>query len=260
MAVLRDRRRSSFEKEYIFKQLYGGYFMTAALGNTAQGTPFATGVDAYVYPQFIGYALRAPTTQDIYNPGVRWMDNSVSPPVIYETSGAGVWNTSTAGGGGTFTSLTVTPGPASITGTTNINTSGSGVTSIGTGGTGATNIGNATGNTAVTGSLTASTTLRATLGNITATNGNLVLSTAGNKLVIATGSNASVGTSAAMTAGAVTVATTASSGTAKVFFSRATTGGTPGNVSITAQDGTGFTLTSTSGTETSTFNWWIINA
>jgi len=30
-------------------------------------------------------------------------------------------------------------------------------------------------------------------------------------------------------------------------------------ISITAQDGTGFTLTST-GNETSTFNWWIINA
>lgn len=109
-------------------------------------------------------------------------------------------------------------------------------------------------------SMTAGTTLTATLGNITATNGNLSLATAGNKIVIATGANASVGTSDAMTAGAVTVATTASSATAKIFYSRATTGGTTGDVSITAQDGTGFTLTSTSNTETSTFNWWIINA
>lgn len=111
------------------------------------------------------------------------------------------------------------------------------------------------------GSITATTTVTATLGNITATNGNVVLSTAGNKLVIATGANASVGTSAAMsgTPGTVTVATTASSATAKIFYSRATTGGTPGQVSITAQDGTGFTLTSTAN-ETSTFNWWIINA
>lgn len=110
-------------------------------------------------------------------------------------------------------------------------------------------------------SITAGTTLTATLGAITATNGNLSLATAGNKIIIATGANASVGTSAAMagTPGAVTVATTASSATAKIFYSRATTGGTPGDVSITAQDGTGFTLTST-GNETSTFNWWIINA
>ena len=118
-----------------------------------------------------------------------------------------------------------------------------------------------TGSPSFSGSVTAGTTLTATVGAITATNGNLVLGTAGNKLIIPTGSNASVGTSSAMsgTPGAVTVATTACSATAKVFYSRATTGGTPGEVSITAQDGTGFTLTSTAN-ETSTFNWWIINA
>lgn len=116
------------------------------------------------------------------------------------------------------------------------------------------------GSPSFSGSITAATTITATLGTITATNGNVVLGTAGNKIVVATGTNASVGTSAAMTAGAVTVATTASSSTAKIFYVRATTGGTPGNVSITAQSGTGFTLTSTSNTETSTFNWWIINA
>jgi len=66
--------------------------MTAALGNTSQGTPFATGVDAYVYPQFIGYAQRAPTTNDIYNPGTRWQDNTTNPPTIYETTGAGNWD------------------------------------------------------------------------------------------------------------------------------------------------------------------------
>lgn len=146
-------------------------------------------------------------------------------------------------------------------GTASINASGAGVTTIGTGGTGAVNIGNATGNTAVTGSLTATTTLTATLGDITATDGDLVLGTAGNKIIIEDGANASVGVSGVMsgTPGAVTVATTASSATALIFYSRATTGGTPGHVSITAQDGTGFTLTST-GNETSTFNWWIINA
>jgi fibronectin-binding autotransporter adhesin len=66
---------------------------TSALGNTAGGTPFATGVDGFVYPQFIGYAQRAPTSQDIENPGTRWQDNSVNPAVIYETTGAGLWLT-----------------------------------------------------------------------------------------------------------------------------------------------------------------------
>jgi hypothetical protein len=42
------------------------------------------------------------------------------------------------------------------------------------------------------------------------------------------------------------------------LFSRKTTGGTPGQVSITAQSAGSFTLTST-GNETSTFNYLIIN-
>jgi hypothetical protein len=115
--------------------------------------------------------------------------------------------------------------------------------------------------TATAGAVTAGTTVTATLGAITATDGNLVLGTAGNKIIIEDGANASVGVSGVMSGspGAVTVATTASSATALIFYSRATTGGTPGHVSITAQDATGFTLTST-GDETSTFNWWIINA
>lgn len=78
--------------------------------------------------------------------------------------------------------FSVLAGTSSILGTVNINNSGAGVTTIGTGGTGAVNIGNATGNTAVTGSLTASTSLTATLGNVTLTNGNLVLVAAGNKI------------------------------------------------------------------------------
>ncbi len=67
--------------------------MTASLGNTAPGTPFATGVDSFVYPQYINYPLRPPNNQDFYIPGTRWQDNSVNPPVIYETVGKGVWYT-----------------------------------------------------------------------------------------------------------------------------------------------------------------------
>lgn len=162
----------------------------------------------------------------------------------------------TAASGATVTlslpSAITTPGSltttTSLTATTTV-TAGTGITST-------------TGNIVATaGAVNAGTSMTATLGNITATNGNLVMGTAGNKIIVPTGANASAGTSGAMsgTPGAVTVATTACSATAKVFYCRATAGGTLGNVSITAQDGTGFTLTST-GNETSTFNWWIINA
>lgn len=177
------------------------------------------------------------------------------------TAGTGLTVTS---GGATVTAggLTVTAGGAGITGTTNINTTGAAVTSIGTGGTGAVNIGNATGNTAVTGSLTASTSLTATLGNITATNGNLVLNTAGNKLSVKSGANASIGTSAAMTAGSVTVSTTAVKTASIIFLTVNTPGGTQGILSAPSAsivDSTSFVINSDNALDTSTVNWWIIN-
>lgn len=256
--------------------------MTAALGNTAPGTPFATGVDAFVYPQFIGYPLRAPTTQDIYNPGTRWQDNSVNPAVQYYTIGAGIWyelpNTSfgVSSVTGTANQITASPtvgavvlsipstfvAPGSIASTTTM-TAGTGITAT----TG--NIVASTGNiTATAGSVSAGTTvtagtsITATLGNITATNGNLVLGTAGNKLSIATGSNASIGTSAAMTAGTITISTTAVTASSKIFLTANTLAGTPGTLSAPTASivaGTSFVITSSSNTDTSTVNWLIIN-
>ena len=155
-------------------------------------------------------ANRVPASTDIYPQGYFWLSDQTlggNGALYYQsgfTSGAPNWILfSQSGGAGVFSSLTVT-GVSTLTGTTNINTSGSAVTTIGTGGTGATNIGNATGNTAVTGSLTASTSLTATLGNITATNGNIVRGTAGNKDVYS--SVASTATAGANSAGTVTLA------------------------------------------------------
>ncbi len=215
--------------------------MTAALFNN-QGGNFANVVDAYVYPQFIGYALRAPTTQDIYPAGTRWQDNSVSPAVIYQTTGAGLWYVDTASGG-SFTSLNVT-GPSNLTGATNINTTGSGVTSIGTGGTGPVNIGNATGNTSITGNVVASGSVTAgtgliattggvtaTAGNVTATNGNIVRGTAGNKDVytsVATTTAAGANSAGTVTlvAGTATVATTAVTANSQIRLYRQGIGAT----------------------------------
>lgn len=244
-----------------------------------------------IKPPDLQLATRAPTSSDTaYVKGNLWLDTSAATAYMWPgsgdwislgsgTTGAIVTLTGDSGGAispvggnidilGTANQVTVTgtagtltltlpsaiTAPGSLTTTTSL-----AATTTVTGGTGVTAT---TGNISATaGAVNAGTSMTATLGNITATNGNVVLSTAGNKIVIATGANASVGTSAAMsgTPGAVTVATTASSATANIFYSRATTGGTPGNVSITAQDGTGFTLTSTAN-ETSSFNWWIINA
>lgn len=113
------------------------------------------------------------------------------------------------------------------------------------------------------GSVTATTTLTATLGAITATNGNLVLGTAGNKLSIATGANASCGTSAALsgTPGTITISTTAVTASSLIFLSRNTPGGTLGNLSAPVGSivaGTSFVINSDAN-ETSTVNWWIVN-
>ncbi len=151
--------------------------------------------------------------------------------------------------------------PGSLTTTTSLSatttiTAGTGITAT----TG--NIAASSGNVSASGTLTGGTGVIATTGDLTASAGNLTLSAAGSKLVIhgTTAASDSVGTSGVMsgTPGAVTVTSSAVTASSVILFSRATTGGTPGQVSITAQSGGSFTLTST-GNETSTFNYLIIN-
>lgn len=207
--------------------------MTAALFNN-QGGNFANVVDAYVYPQFIGYAQRAPNTQDIYNPGTRWQDNSVNPPVQYYTVGAGLW----------YQTANTAFGVSSVTGTANqitaSPTTGNVILSIP-----ATFVG--------PGSVGATTNLNAA--------GNLNLTGAASKINInaTTAASASVGTSDAMVAGVVTITTTAITASSKVYYSRRTLGTAMGNVSITAQSVGSVELTSDETTETSTFDYFIVN-
>jgi len=76
-----------------------------------------------------------------------------------------------------------------------------------------------------------------------------------------TGASGITGT-ATLAAGTVTVSTTSVTANSFVFVSYNTTAGTPGSVrapqaSIVA--GTSFVISSTSGTDTSTVNWFVIN-
>lgn len=248
--------------------------MTAALSNTAQGTPFATGIDGFVYPQFIGYALRAPTTHDVYNPGTRWQDNSVNPAVIYETTGAGLWYANASSG--SFNSLTVN-GSTVLTGGTIINAAGAANTTIGTGGTGTVFIGNATGNTTVTGNETVSGSITSTLGNITATNGNIVRGTAGNKDVytsVATTTAAGANSAGTVTlvAGTATIATTSVTANSQIRIYRQGIGATGaaalGQLTIgTKTAGTSFVINAVQAaaanavqtTDVSVVGWEIVN-
>lgn len=69
----------------------------------------AAGIDNFAHPIFIN-AMRAPTAQDIYNPGTEWQDSSTNPPHIYQTSGAGNWDT-----GGVEPATTTTYGTVILT-------------------------------------------------------------------------------------------------------------------------------------------------
>ncbi len=214
-------------------------------------------------------AKRAPTTRDTgYLPGTLWVNLSTSLVYVLAlvANNSATWQLiESSGGAGVFSSLTVTPGPISLTGTTTINTSGSAVTTIGTGGTGAVNIGNATGNTAVTGALAATTTITAgtgliaTTGGITAT-GTSNINTSGSAVTtIGTGGTGAVNIGNATGNTAVTgalVASTALRGA--TVYASGDLGGVAANTSLSNVDvpvagGSGaFTITSATGAGTAT--------
>jgi len=78
------------------------------------------------------------------------------------------------------------------------------------------------------------------------------------KVKIATGTNAIIG-QVTLVAGTVTVSTTSVTASSLIFLTISTIGGTPGFHSSTIVAGTSFTINSTSSTDTSIINWWIVN-
>ena len=86
--------------------------------------------------------------------------------------------------------------------------------------------------------------------------GDVNLTTAGNKLKIATGSNASIGTGTLGAGGTVTISTTAVTASSRIFL----TGTAQHTLYVSATvAGTSFTVSSANSSDNSTFNWLIIN-
>jgi hypothetical protein len=95
-------------------------------------------------------------------------------------------------------------------------------------------------------------------GGTLATDNDLTLAVAGKGLQVKEGSNAKMGT-ATLVAGTKVVSTTAVTATSRVFLTAQSVGGTAGALAVTARTaGTSFTITSTSGTDTSTVAWLIV--
>lgn len=91
-----------------------------------------------------------------------------------------------------------------------------------------------------------------------ATDDDLLINTAGKGLRVKEGSNAKMGT-AVLSAGTVVVSTTAVTANSRIFLTNQTLGGTAGFLRVSARTaGTSFTITSSSGTDTSTIAWMIV--
>jgi hypothetical protein len=95
------------------------------------------------------------------------------------------------------------------------------------------------------------------LGRSTTIKGNLTMNAVGNKFLIPVGTNAVIGTGT-LAAGTVTISTTAVTANSLIFLTD--TSGSTGQLSVgTKTAGTSFVVNSSLVTDTSTFNWFIIN-
>ena len=92
---------------------------------------------------------------------------------------------------------------------------------------------------------------------VLASTGAISVTTTGKGLQVKEGSNAKQGVTSAMISGSVTVSNTSVTANSRILYSRGTAGGMLGNVSLTQSAGVGFTLTSSSATETSSFVYQI---
>ncbi|HWM96736.1 MAG TPA: hypothetical protein VNO54_06730 [Streptosporangiaceae bacterium] len=94
--------------------------------------------------------------------------------------------------------------------------------------------------------------------NLNVNFGNLDISFAGTGLQVKEGANCKQGV-AVLVAGSVVVADTAVTATSRIFLTSQADGGTPGFVRVSARTpATSFTITSSSGTDTSTVAYEII--
>lgn len=108
------------------------------------------------------------------------------------------------------------------------------------------------------GAATVDTSLARTGTSILSTDSDFRISTAGKGLRVKEGSNAKMGT-ATLAAGTATVATTAVTASSRIQVTGNSDGGTPGWLRVSARTaGTSFVITSSSGTDTSTVAWFIV--
>lgn len=96
-------------------------------------------------------------------------------------------------------------------------------------------------------------------GTVTST-GSMQFTAIGTGVQVKTGTNAKIGT-AVLVAGTATVANTSVTANSRIFLTSNTDGGTPGWLRVSAKTAaTSFVITSSSGTDTSTVAWYIVES
>ena len=232
-------------------------------GYGAQGSPIFN-----TFPSPV-IARRDPTTADInFKVGRSWVNTVLDTAWMLGSKAAGsaTWialGSGTSGGVVTITgttggALSPTAGNITITGTANQGSFA---------GAGSTLTWSLSSTLVAPGSVTATTTLTATLGNITATNGNIVLGNAGNKQVYTsvastTTAGANSAGTVALVAGTATVNTTAVTANSQIRLTCQGLGTVtaPSALCVSAKStGVSFTILASQNTDTSTIFWEIVN-
>ena len=177
----------------------------------------------------------APSSSSVNFPiGKRWVVPTVGEYVLQALSSAGATLTATwtllGTNGGPLNTLTGDSGGALTPSSNNINILGT-ANQVTTTGSGATLTLSTPATFVAPGSIAATTSVTATLGNITATNGNFVKGTAGNKdvytsLATTTAAGANSAGTVTLAGGTATVATTAVTAASKIRISRQGIGAT----------------------------------
>lgn len=225
-------------------------------------------------------ALRAPLSTDTaYVKGTLWLDTLGL--AAYQWSGT-TWITLGSGTTGGIASITGDTGGAKVPSAGNFNLKGTAnqITVTGTSATETWSLPSALtvpGSLTSTTTITSGTTLTATLGSITATNGNFVFGTSGNKTIyshVATTTTAGANSAGSVTlvGGTATIATTAVDSTSLIRLTRQGVGSTGaaalGILAVgTITTGTSFIInawstadaTSLAATDVSVIFWEIVN-
>ncbi len=207
-------------------------------------------------------ANRAPTTSDKARLGTLWdyKTNTAATDAVYMltsvTGGQSNWKLlSNNGGAGAFTSLTVTGPITQTAGNVSIGADAAAQTiAIGTG---------AAVKGITIGSATAGSTLALVGGGAVQVatvdcQSNLVLSTAGTKLIVNGGAVTDFIGTAVLVGGTVAVANTNIAANDRIFLSVSLPGGTQGFLSYAINAGVDFTITSTNALDTSTVAYFIV--